>query len=251
MDRRTRLLSGCPVATGLGLEFGPLANPVVRKHEGRIIYVDHIDTDALKGKAVNNPNVDETAIVAVDVDLRRGPLVEQCRPLGPFDYVVASHVFEHLPNPIGWLRDVASLLVPGGTIALAVPDRRYTFDAFRTETTLAQLVAYDLENGTRPSLTQLADHFFHVRQVDTAEAWRTPPTVETVPRHHDDDAVARILGRAVAGRHVDCHCTVWTNSHFGRVIPEAVRLRGVPVRIRWLDDPVPGTNEFLVQIERV
>jgi len=63
--------------------------------------------------------------------------------------------------------------------------------------------------------------------------------------------VARILGRAVAGRHVDCHCTVWTNSHFGRVIPEAVRLRGVPVRIRWLDDPVPGTNEFLVQLERV
>ena len=93
MDRRTRLLSGCPVATGLGLEFGPLANPVVRKEQGRIVYVDHIDADALKGKAVNNPNVDETAIVEVDVDLRRGPLVDQCRPLGPFDYVVASHVY--------------------------------------------------------------------------------------------------------------------------------------------------------------
>lgn len=250
MDRRDRLLSGCPVATGLGLEFGPLANPVVRKDQGRIVYVDHIDSDALKGKAVNNPNVDETAIVEVDVDLRRGPLVDQCRPLGPFDYVVASHVFEHLPNPLGWLRDVASLLVPGGTIALAVPDRRYTFDFFRAETTVAQLVAYDLENGARPSLTQLTDHFFHVRKVDTAEAWSATPTLDRVPRHHDDESVARVLGRAVAGRHVDCHCTVWTSGHFGRVVPEAVRLRDVPVRIRWLDEPVPGTNEFLVQLER-
>jgi hypothetical protein len=35
MDRRARLLDDCPVATGLGLEFGPLANPVVRKADGR------------------------------------------------------------------------------------------------------------------------------------------------------------------------------------------------------------------------
>ena len=32
---------------------------------------------------------------------------------------------------------------------------------------------------------------------------------------------------------------------------EALRLRDVPVRIRWLDDPVPGTNEFLTQLERI
>ena len=116
MDRRDRLLDGCPVATGLGLEFGPLANPVVRKADGRVIYVDYTDTDK--------------------------------------------------------------------------------------------------------------------------------------PRHHDDEQAARILGRAVGGKHVDCHCSVWTSDHFARVIPEALRLRDVPLRIRRLDDPVPGTNEFLVALER-
>ena len=250
MDRRDRLLDGCPVATGRGLEFGPLANPVVRKADGRVIYVDYTDTDTLRRKAANDPQVDEHAVVAIDVDLRHGPLVEQCRDLGPFDYAVASHVFEHLPNPLGWLRDVAALLLPGGVIALAVPDRRFTFDFFRRETTAAQLVAWDLEGLLKPSLTQLADHFYHVRQVDTAAAWAVPPTVEAVPRHHDDEQAARILGRAVGGKHVDCHCSVWTSDHFARVIPEAIRLRDVPLRIRRLDDPVPGTNEFLVHLER-
>ena len=250
MDRRGRLLRGCPVATGLGLEFGPLANPVVRKDQGRVIYVDYTDTDTLRRKAANDPKVDESAVVAIDIDLQRGPLAEQCGPLGPFDYAVASHVFEHLPNPVGWLREVASLLVPGGVIALAVPDRRFTFDFFRTETPAAQLVAFDLDGLLRPSLTQLADHYFHVRQVDTAAAWGMPPTLETVPRHHDDEQVSRILGRAVGGKHVDCHCTVWTSGHFGSVIPEVIRFSGLPLRIVWLDEPRAGTNEFLVQFER-
>lgn len=251
MERRDRLLRGCPVPAGLGLEFGPLANPVVRKDEGRVVYVDYTDTETLRRKAANDPKVDEAAVVAIDVDLQQGPLVEQCGPLGPFDYAVASHVFEHLPNPVGWLRDVASLLVQGGVIALAVPDRRYTFDFFRAETTAAQLVAHELAALTRPCLTQLADHYYHVRRVDTPAAWAAPPTPEVVPRHHDDDQVARILGRAVGGKYVDCHCTVWTSGHFSRVIPEVIRLRSLPLRIRWLDDPVPGTNEFLVQLERV
>jgi SAM-dependent methyltransferase len=250
MDRRDSLLRGCPVATGLGLEFGPLANPVVRKADGRVIYVDYTDTETLRRKAANDPKVDEHAVVAIDVNLAQGSLVEQCAGLAPFDYAVASHVFEHLPNPVGWLRDVAALLAPSGVIALAVPDRRYTFDFFRRETTAAQLVAWDLEGLRKPSLTQLADHYFHVRRVETAAAWVAPPTGEAVPRHHDDDQVARILGRAVGGKHVDCHCSVWTSDHFARVMPEVIRLRDLPLRIRWLDDPVPGTNEFLVHLER-
>lgn len=60
--------------------------------------------------------------------------------------------------------------------------------------------------------------------------------------------VRKDQGRVI---YVDCHCTVWTSSHFGRVIPEVIRLRGLPLRIRRLDDPVPGTNEFLVQLECV
>lgn len=250
VDRRQRLLRGCPVAEGRGLEFGALATPLVRKDQGRVLYVDYTDTENLRRKAAKDPNVDERAVVDVDINLELGPLVGQCGPLAPFDYAVASHVFEHLPNPVAWLRDVASLLVPGGLVALAVPDRRYTFDFFRTETTAAQLIAWDREGLSRPSLTQLADHYYHVRKVETGRAWVEVPLLEGSPRHHHDLQVSRILDRAAAGAYVDCHCSVWTSAQFAAVFPEVIRIRELPLGILHLDEPVPGANEFLVTFRR-
>ena len=57
-----------------------------------------------------------------------------------FDYVIASHVIEHAPDMIGWLRQVAGVLRTGGILSLAVPDKRFTFDEGRELTTLDQLL---------------------------------------------------------------------------------------------------------------
>jgi SAM-dependent methyltransferase len=247
--RRNRLLRGCPVSTGRGLEFGPLTQPVVRKDEGTVLYVDHTDTETLRKKAANDPALDAMAVVEVDIVLEQGPLVGLCRPFGPFDYAVASHVFEHLANPVGWLRDVAALLVPGGVIALAIPDRRYTFDFFRQETTVEQLLSYDRLGLFKPNLEQLSDHFYNVRRVDTSSAWTTPPRLENAPRYHDDEQVGRILARATGGKHVDCHCTVWSSEGFGRIIPEAIRQHDIPLSVVALEEAQPGTNEFIVHLK--
>ncbi|OIQ69749.1 ubiquinone biosynthesis O-methyltransferase [mine drainage metagenome] len=62
---------------------------------------------------------------------------------GTFDYIVSSHNFEHLPNPIKFLQGCASLLKPGGLITMAVPDHRACFDYFRPHTVIGDwLEAY-------------------------------------------------------------------------------------------------------------
>ncbi|WP_369012339.1 methyltransferase domain-containing protein, partial [Escherichia coli] len=50
---------------------------------------------------------------------------------GLFDYAIASHVIEHVPNVLGWFRGIYEVLKPGAVFNLAVPDRRYTFDVVR------------------------------------------------------------------------------------------------------------------------
>lgn len=56
------------------------------------------------------------------------------------DYVCASHVLEHLTNPIKAILEWMRILKPGGVIWLKIPDKRKTFDKTRKNTTLKHLI---------------------------------------------------------------------------------------------------------------
>ncbi len=60
----------------------------------------------------------ETVVVA---DLEEAPTSEHF-PAGSFDVVVFADVLEHLRDPVGVLRDAASLLTPDGKIVISVPN---------------------------------------------------------------------------------------------------------------------------------
>ena len=92
-----------------------------------------------------------------------------------FDYVVASHVLEHVPDMLGWITTVFGWLSPGGRIILAIPDKRYCFDYLRTpSTTGAVLEAYYLRRKA-PSFASIYDGFSEAIHFDTARAWREDP----------------------------------------------------------------------------
>ena len=156
MDRRAEILGVVDPATARGLEIGPLDKPIVRRERGQQIwYADHTDTASLKEHyaqhaMVYSDHVPED-ILDVDFVLSDGPLLELTKDVAPFDYVVASHVIEHIPDLVAWFDELSSVLVDGGRVCLAIPDRRYCFDARRASTELADVVAAHLEQRTRPS----------------------------------------------------------------------------------------------------
>jgi SAM-dependent methyltransferase len=57
------------------------------------------------------------------------------------DFVICSHVLEHLAEPIGLLDDMHRVLRRGGVLLILLPDRHRTFDRNRERTTVAHLVA--------------------------------------------------------------------------------------------------------------
>ena len=102
-QRRERLLAGLDLSCGRGVEFGPLASPLVQKAEGDVLYVDHVDREALIAKYADDPAVDADGIVEVDVLWDERPL-QDCLPDGNgYAYAVASHVIEHVPDLVGWV----------------------------------------------------------------------------------------------------------------------------------------------------
>ena len=56
-----------------------------------------------------------------------------------YNFVAASHVLEHLTNPLRALQEWKRVLAPGGALLVVVPDKRTTFDRKRPFTTFEHL----------------------------------------------------------------------------------------------------------------
>jgi SAM-dependent methyltransferase len=69
---------------------------------------------------------------------------------GSYDFLLASHILEHVANPLRALHEFHRVVKPDGYLLIAVPDRRHTFDHRRPVTSFAHLEA-DLEANTRES----------------------------------------------------------------------------------------------------
>jgi SAM-dependent methyltransferase len=80
-----------------------------------------------------------------------------CLNSGAYDFVLSSHVLEHIANPILALSEWKRLLADDGILVLLLPDRRHTFDHRRPVTTMAHLIT-DFEAGVQDDdLTHLPE----------------------------------------------------------------------------------------------
>jgi SAM-dependent methyltransferase len=134
------------------IELGPLDKPVVAKRDGwKTFVVDHATREELVEKYRTDPNVDVNQIEEVDAVWRHGSLDEAIPERGSFDACIASHVIEHLPDPIGFLQSLERILMPDGVVSLVVPDKRFCFDFFEQVSSVGDLLAAHAGTARRHS----------------------------------------------------------------------------------------------------
>lgn len=153
MNGRTAFLRGQINTRGRGLEIGPSYNPLLPKSAGfNVETVDYADAVTLRAKYARNENVDASLIETVDhvLDGTRN-LAEVVAKPAYYDYVVASHVIEHVPDLLGFVQSCEVLLRPGGVLLLAVPDKRHCFDVFQPPSTTGAVLQAHLERRSRPT----------------------------------------------------------------------------------------------------
>jgi SAM-dependent methyltransferase len=136
-----------------GIEIAPYFNPVVSKKSGyNVLIVDVFDEEVLRKRALADPNIPDDRVDEIEkVDIvcdasRLGSFISEKNVAEQFQYIISSHNFEHLPDPIRFLQSAYMALAPGGVLSMAIPDYRACFDHFRMPTRLIDwLAAYHRE----------------------------------------------------------------------------------------------------------
>lgn len=249
--RRTRLLRGLKLKESVGVEIGPLCWPLVQRADAaKIIYVDHTDTLHLRQKYRDDPHVDPDAIVNVDAVWGANTLHEAIG--GQYvDYVVASHVVEHVPDLVTWLRELAAVLKPTGEVRLAVPDRRFTFDYFRRESRLPEVLTSYIERARVPHPFCLLDHCLNAADISTAQAWRGRIERASVKRHHTWQGAMQLARDAFEnGTYHDVHCWVFTPRSFAKLIADLCDMDLLDFACEDFADTMRNGMEFSVVLRR-
>jgi hypothetical protein len=242
-------------SVGHGLEVGPLNRPIIGKDDGDVSYVDVYDREGIVRHYRDDPAVPVDDIPEIDFHLIQADgttltLVEATKSGAPFDWVMASNVVEHVPDLIGWLSELATVVEDDGVLVLAIPDKRYCFDVHRPPTTVGQMVDAHAAGDQRPSVAAVYDYFSSVVDADARKLWRgRMPTFDT--RIHSFDEARHHVERTLAGEYVDCHVWLFTPESFLRQMHE-LRITG---RSEWVVErmePTPRRDlEFRVVMRRL
>ena len=213
LERKRERLFGTakgPASYLRGVEFGPLSRPLALKQNTEVYYIDHCNTEELKAKYAGDVHAHVDKIVDVDIVSSGEPLADLIGDKAPLDYIIASHVIEHVPDLAGWLLDMHSSLRQGGTLYLVIPDKRFTFDLHRRTASFEEVEAAYQERRKRPGLRLVLDHFANVVNADTWALWDDYSKVEALSYAHGPEFLNLAYDHYLEGRYIDIHCWVFT-----------------------------------------
>ena len=251
MDKTTYMM-GDATKEMLLLEVGPSYNPIVTKVDGwNIRVVDHATKAELESK-YREWNVDVSRMEEVDFLWQGGALHEAIPEElhGKFERVLASHVIEHMPDLLMFMRSVSILLSPTGTLALAVPDKRFCFDFFRPTTMTSDVIAANMRGASLHSTKTAFETYFYNANSAGLIAWNGHPPGPIAVHHGWQVGVNAFEGfcNAPAGKYIDMHASCFTPCSFELIAMELAALGLCDLTVR---DRLPtGGYEFLVVLDK-
>ena len=213
--------------SGNGIELGPGHVPFPLPYPGTAArYVDRWKPDENRQLF---PELEDDAgfpvpDIVADLNVERLSMLDDQSQ----DFVIASHVLEHLADPLGHLCEIHRVLRPGGIALVLLPDRGLTFDQFRQPTPLQHLIDEHADDARTIDDAHLEE--FLRGSGDWDDAWDAAEQAAQLERHRQ--------------RSIHVHC--WTQEEFLPVLVYAVADLGLSFELldALFHEDFPGSIEF-------
>jgi SAM-dependent methyltransferase len=201
---RRRLLSHH--LTGSGVELGPGHQPFELPHAGTTVrYVDRWHPE--ENRTLFPELGDRAPFPVPDVVANFDTDRLQALADGSQDFVIASHVLEHLAEPLGFTQEIHRVVRVGGIALILLPDRHRTFDRARHPTSLHHLISEQTAG-----ITEVDDA--HIREYLEMTGTRVQGSEEEIIANLD-------LHRR---RSIHVHC--WDHDEFAHVLEYCIGTLG-------------------------
>lgn len=222
--------------TGLGLEIGPSHNPVAPKKKGFNVHIlDHATAAQLREKykgheiyGVKLENIEE-----VDFVWHGESFQELIGKTGCYDWIIASHVIEHVPDLISYLQQCEALLKPTGILSLVIPDKRYCFDYFSSSSSTGDVLDAYAEKRVRPSPGQIFDHFANASKRNGRIAWSPGERGGADELMHTfAGAQTQWVQSVTTTDYIDAHCWRFTPASFRLLVSDLLDIGLIGLEIK-------------------
>lgn len=228
------------------LEIGPYNRPLFLGQNVR--YFDVLDRMGLAGKRKDPELRDLELILEIDFVSPTGDLdtVPEI-----FDAVVSSHVIEHQPDLAGHLNKVSARLRPGGLYLLCVPDKRYCYDYFHPESSLADVIQAAVERRTFHTLgTVLMQTVWSAHNIPR-QHWKGEHGEQRLPTVAQLNAARAVFERSlVDNTYIDRHAWQFTPESLRYLLDRLWEMRWISLRVLRLYPTTWGASDFWVILEQ-
>jgi len=228
------------------LEIGPFDCPLVRGPT--VKYFDVMDQARLLERAISigrTSHLEEIPVIHYvdrDGDLRR--VTER------FSVCISSHVIEHQPDIVKHLQNVSAMLDNEGLYCLLIPDKRYCFDHFLADSTIADVLDAHLAGRKRHSARAVIEHRAMTCHNDAAKHWRGNhgafnPSVDSIRA-----AVEEYVQAHETNEYVDVHAWQLTPSSFREILRLLFDLNYVDFQVEHVGETPKGQLEFCAVLRK-
>lgn len=212
------------------LEIGPLDNPVLSKSEADVYYSDILSTDEVKALYNHDTSVNKDEICEIDFVIRDS-YTTSLKSVPGFDYIISSHVIEHIPRVIEFFQDIVNVLNTKGQMYFFLPDSRYCFDRFRFPTSFAELY-YIHTQGISVAPWQVLDFHNMYIPLNDPHILSTNRKMHLMLSHrHSFSNAKQKFEATLKGEYITAHYSVFTPESFLLIIHDLVRAGLFPFKL--------------------
>lgn len=227
------------------LEIGPFDCPVLTGEN--VKYFDVLSQKELKERAIKINRLE---------NFEKIPYIEYVSSVGDlsiindtFDIVLSCHSIEHQLDFIGHLNDVSKILRPNGFYIIICPDKRYCFDHFIKETTVADIIEMNENKNKKHTIKSVIEHRVLTCHNDANRHWNNDHGEQTID--HDNKSLLNAIDeyKKTEG-YIDVHSLQFTPSSFEKNVNLLKKNGFIDLEIHRIYKTIRGSCEFYAVLQK-